>query len=230
MPTTGEPLDKVSVSKTQSGDAASNKHQIPNDCENTSNDIAMESVSESLRKQSKNGESIEIVDLRKSFGDTIAVDGLDEPTSGMDPFSRRFRWNVIRHYRQNRIIILTTHFIDEADILGDRIAIMAEGKLHCGGSSLFLKKTFGSGYQLTIEKYQAVGHSPPGRISQASNRPEGDSPNSWLYRIVPLIYPMLAHWNMRRVICGNNCTNICWHSPRYQHFTMNITTGHVGNK
>lgn len=36
---------------------------------------------------------------------------LDEPTSGMDPFSRRFTWNVIRHYRQDRCIILTTHFM-----------------------------------------------------------------------------------------------------------------------
>eukprot|EP00536_Pseudo-nitzschia_multiseries_P003231 jgi/Psemu1/284283/fgenesh1_pg.48_\ len=77
---------------------------------------------------------------------------LDEPTSGMDPFSRRFTWNVIRQYRQNRSIILTTHFMDEADILGDRIAIMAEGQLRCIGSSLFLKKTYGVGYQLTIEK------------------------------------------------------------------------------
>lgn len=77
---------------------------------------------------------------------------LDEPTSGMDPFSRRFTWNVIRQYRQNRCIILTTHFMDEADILGDRIAIMAEGQLRCLGSSLFLKKTYGVGYQLTIEK------------------------------------------------------------------------------
>jgi len=77
---------------------------------------------------------------------------LDEPTSGMDPFSRRFTWDVIRKYRQNRCIILTTHFMDEADILGDRIAIMAEGQLRCLGSSLFLKKTYGVGYQLTIEK------------------------------------------------------------------------------
>ena len=77
---------------------------------------------------------------------------LDEPTSGMDPFSRRFTWNVIRQYRQDRTIILTTHFMDEADILGDRIAIMAEGQLRCVGSSLFLKKTYGVGYQLTIEK------------------------------------------------------------------------------
>ncbi|OEU16083.1 hypothetical protein FRACYDRAFT_208005 [Fragilariopsis cylindrus CCMP1102] len=75
---------------------------------------------------------------------------LDEPTSGMDPFSRRFTWDVIRKYRQNRCIILTTHFMDEADILGDRIAIMAEGRLRCIGSSLFLKKHYGVGYQVYI--------------------------------------------------------------------------------
>jgi ATP-binding cassette, subfamily A (ABC1), member 3 len=40
---------------------------------------------------------------------------LDEPTSGMDPFSRRFTWNVIRQYRQNRCIVLTTHFMDGKD-------------------------------------------------------------------------------------------------------------------
>lgn len=72
--------------------------------------------------------------------------------SGMDPFSRRFSWNVIRQYRQDRCIVLTTHFMDEADILGDRIAIMAEGTLRCCGSPMFLKKTYGVGYQLTIEK------------------------------------------------------------------------------
>ncbi len=51
---------------------------------------------------------------------------------------------------------------DEADILGDRIAIMAEGQLRCAGSSLFLKKTFGVGYQLTIEKVKSSkGSSTP---------------------------------------------------------------------
>jgi ATP-binding cassette, subfamily A (ABC1), member 3 len=77
---------------------------------------------------------------------------LDEPTSGMDPFSRRFTWNVIREYRHNRCVILTTHFMDEADVLADRIAIMGEGRLRCVGSSLFLKKLYGVGYQLTIVK------------------------------------------------------------------------------
>lgn len=47
-------------------------------------------------------------------------------------------------------IILSTHHMDEADILGDRIAIISHGKLRCCGSSLFLKKSFGSGYYLTL--------------------------------------------------------------------------------
>eukprot|EP00928_Gymnodinium_smaydae_P017948 TRINITY_DN16841_c2_g1_i1.p1 TRINITY_DN16841_c2_g1~~TRINITY_DN16841_c2_g1_i1.p1 ORF type:complete len:2152 (-),score=460.50 TRINITY_DN16841_c2_g1_i1:58-5934(-) len=77
---------------------------------------------------------------------------LDEPTSGMDPFSRRFTWNVIRGVREGRVVVLTTHFMDEADILGDRIAIMAEGVLQCCGSSLFLKSRFGAGYRITCAR------------------------------------------------------------------------------
>jgi ATP-binding cassette subfamily A (ABC1) protein 3 len=42
--------------------------------------------------------------------------------------------------------------MDEADILGDKIGIMAEGKLVCEGSSLFLKKRFGVGYNMTVVK------------------------------------------------------------------------------
>lgn len=49
-----------------------------------------------------------------------------------------------------RTIILSTHHMDEADILGDRIAIISHGKMRCCGSSLFLKKLFGSGYYLTL--------------------------------------------------------------------------------
>ena len=77
---------------------------------------------------------------------------LDEPTSGMDPFSRRSTWNVIRQHREGRVIILVTHFMDEADLLGDRIAIMGDGRLRCCGSPLFLKRKFGVGYNITLEK------------------------------------------------------------------------------
>eukprot|EP00347_Sterkiella_histriomuscorum_P006793 403351411 len=77
---------------------------------------------------------------------------LDEPTAGMDLTARRKLWNMLKDYKQNRIIILTTHYMDEADILGDRIGIMTGGKLTCIGSSLFLKNRYGVGYNLTINK------------------------------------------------------------------------------
>ena len=77
---------------------------------------------------------------------------LDEPTSGMDPYSRRATWDLLKKRKEGRVIILTTHFMDEADALGDRIAIMAAGHLQCVGSSLFLKTRFGVGYSLVITK------------------------------------------------------------------------------
>uniref|UniRef100_A0A182M226 ABC transporter domain-containing protein n=1 Tax=Anopheles culicifacies TaxID=139723 RepID=A0A182M226_9DIPT len=77
---------------------------------------------------------------------------LDEPTSGMDPSARRALWNLLQKEKQNRTMLLSTHFMDEADVLGDRIAIMAEGKLKAVGSPFFLKKTFGVGYRLICVK------------------------------------------------------------------------------
>ena len=68
---------------------------------------------------------------------------LDEPTSGMDPSARRQTWDILQKYREGRTIILTTHIMDEADILGDRIAIMTDGVVKCCGSSLFLKRLYG---------------------------------------------------------------------------------------
>ena len=77
---------------------------------------------------------------------------LDEPTSGLDIGARRQVWNMLKKYKQDRIILLTTHNMDEADILGDRIAIMKSGRLECLGSPMFLKQRFAVGYVLTIEK------------------------------------------------------------------------------
>ncbi|EDV22374.1 uncharacterized protein TRIADDRAFT_10137, partial [Trichoplax adhaerens] len=77
---------------------------------------------------------------------------LDEPTAGVDPYARRGIWDLVLKYRKGKTILLSTHFMDEADLLGDRIAIISRGKLRCCGSSLFLKTKLGSGYYLTLVK------------------------------------------------------------------------------
>uniref|UniRef100_A0AAY4CQY1 P-type phospholipid transporter n=1 Tax=Denticeps clupeoides TaxID=299321 RepID=A0AAY4CQY1_9TELE len=75
---------------------------------------------------------------------------LDEPTSGVDPYSRRSIWDLLLKYRTGRTVILSTHHMDEADLLSDRIAIISKGQLHCCGSPLFLKNCFGVGFYLTL--------------------------------------------------------------------------------
>uniref|UniRef100_A0A8C8GWH8 P-type phospholipid transporter n=1 Tax=Oncorhynchus tshawytscha TaxID=74940 RepID=A0A8C8GWH8_ONCTS len=75
---------------------------------------------------------------------------LDEPTSGVDPYSRRSIWDLLLKYRSGRTVILSTHHMDEADLLSDRVAIISQGRLHCCGSPLFLKNCFGAGFYLTL--------------------------------------------------------------------------------
>ncbi|XP_053207089.1 LOW QUALITY PROTEIN: phospholipid-transporting ATPase ABCA3-like [Panonychus citri] len=77
---------------------------------------------------------------------------LDEPTSGLDPESRRQLWDLLLELRKDLTILLTTHFMEEADALGDRIIIMGSGKVKCSGSSMFLKKQFGAGYSVRLAK------------------------------------------------------------------------------
>lgn len=77
---------------------------------------------------------------------------LDEPTAGVDPYARRAIWDLLLKYKEGRTILLSTHHMDEADVLGDRIAIISNGQLKCCGSSLFLKSMFGDGYHLVLVK------------------------------------------------------------------------------
>uniref|UniRef100_A0A182JR56 ABC transporter domain-containing protein n=1 Tax=Anopheles christyi TaxID=43041 RepID=A0A182JR56_9DIPT len=77
---------------------------------------------------------------------------LDEPTSGLDPESRRDIWDILLKLRQNHTILLTTHFMEEADVLGDWVAIMEEGERVAFGSPLYLKQEYGKGYTLKLCK------------------------------------------------------------------------------
>lgn len=75
---------------------------------------------------------------------------MDEPTTGMDPVNRRHVWSFIEKFKKNRVIILTTHSMEEADVLGDRIGVMSKGTFKALGNSIRLKNKFGSGYRISI--------------------------------------------------------------------------------
>ena len=75
---------------------------------------------------------------------------LDEPTSGMDIISKRALWDFLKEFRNNKIIILTTHSLDEAEYLGDRIGIMTNGRYICSGTSSFLKSKYPCGFNLNL--------------------------------------------------------------------------------
>ena len=69
----------------------------------------------------------------------------------MDPISRRGIWKILESLKnEERTIILTTHYLDEAEVLSDRIGVISRGKLLTLGTPTFIKKNFGDGYHLDI--------------------------------------------------------------------------------
>jgi ABC-2 type transport system ATP-binding protein len=76
---------------------------------------------------------------------------LDEPTTGLDPQARRAVWEVIRNLKkQGRVVLLTTHYLEEAEELADRVAIMHHGKIIAHGTVDEIITKHGSGERLTV--------------------------------------------------------------------------------
>ncbi|KAI9825711.1 MAG: hypothetical protein M1826_006895 [Phylliscum demangeonii] len=87
---------------------------------------------------------------------------VDEVSSGLDPLSRRKIWDILLRERGARTIILTTHFLDEADILADHIAILSKGTLKAQGSAVELKHQLGGGYRVHV--YRDGDRNPPSEM------------------------------------------------------------------
>ncbi|KJK91928.1 hypothetical protein H633G_04253 [Metarhizium anisopliae BRIP 53284] len=85
---------------------------------------------------------------------------VDEVSSGIDPLSRRKIWDILLSERGTRTIVMTTHFLDEADLLADNIAILSKGKLRAEGSSAQLKDRFGAGYRVHVLNAKYMKHAP----------------------------------------------------------------------
>ncbi|GJP41806.1 hypothetical protein CLOM_g1449 [Closterium sp. NIES-68] len=134
--------------------------QIPKECAMLLEEVKLTNVTR-MRTSGYSG------GMKRRLSVAIALIGdpkivfLDEPTTGMDPVSRRHVWDIIERAKRGRAIVLTTHSMEEADILGDRIAIMAKGRMRCIGTSIHLKNRFGAGFVVT------VGVRRPARVTNA---------------------------------------------------------------
>jgi len=77
---------------------------------------------------------------------------LDEPTTGLDPQARRAVWEVIRKLKgEGRTVMLTTHYLEEAEELADRVAIMKHGKIVAMGTTEEIESKYGSGQKMIVK-------------------------------------------------------------------------------
>ena len=85
---------------------------------------------------------------------------LDEPTTGMDPRIRRNVWRLLNDIRNsNRTIIISTHYMEEAETLSDRVAIMDSGRIIAEGKPEDLKKTYAPKSVISVELAKSEDYS-----------------------------------------------------------------------
>ncbi|KAJ3297347.1 hypothetical protein HDU79_003962 [Rhizoclosmatium sp. JEL0117] len=111
--------------------------------------VSLEALRSRLSKRLSGGEKRRLSIAIALVGNPSVV-FLDEPTTGLDPEVRRLIWNIIQDARDNKTIILTTHSMEEAEALCQRIGIMAKGSLRCIANPLRLKELYGTGFKLNF--------------------------------------------------------------------------------
>ena len=121
--------------------------------------VGLESFRDNLVHGLSGGEKRRLSIAIAIIGDPKLV-FLDEPTTGLDPDVRRLIWDILDEISHNRTIVLTTHSMEEAEVLCHRIAIMSHGTLRCCATQLRLKELYGSGFKLSYsnkpEKYNEL--------------------------------------------------------------------------
>ena len=113
------------------------------------NKLGLEEKSNSLCSTLSGGQKRKLCIALALIGNSNII-LLDEPTSGMDPISRKTLWEFLKNYQKDKIILVTTHYLEEAEYLGDRIGIMSDGQLICCGTSSFLKSKYPCGFNINL--------------------------------------------------------------------------------
>jgi ABC-2 type transport system ATP-binding protein len=122
--------------------------------------VSLESKSTAFIEQLSGGQQQRLAVAISLVGDPEIL-FLDEPTTGLDPQSRRQLWEVIRELRdRGRTVLLTTHYMDEAERLCDRVAVIDHGKIIALGSPSELVSRLG-GDHIVEFALESSGESPP---------------------------------------------------------------------
>lgn len=122
--------------------------------------VGLSSKTKALAKTLSGGQKRKLQLGMMLTGDS-AICCVDEVSSGIDPLSRRKIWDILLAERGRRTIVMTTHFLDEADLLADQIAVLSKGKLRAEGSSVQLKDTYGAGYRVHVLNARDVAGLAP---------------------------------------------------------------------
>ena len=128
-----------------------NKMEIDLQISKYLNNLSLKDKSDALIKTLSGGMKRKLNLINALCGNSKTVI-CDEPSSGIDQNARQDLWDLLIEEKKERTILLSTHHMEEAEVLADRVAVMKEGKLVTVGSTYFLKKKFGSGYRLTCVK------------------------------------------------------------------------------
>tara|TARA_R110002003_G_scaffold141_32_gene13124 strand:- start:3539 stop:5059 length:1521 start_codon:yes stop_codon:yes gene_type:complete len=129
-------------------------------------------LSKKLKKKAKtlSGGQKRKLQMAIMFAGGSAVCCVDEVSTGLDPISRRRIWEILLAERARRTIILTTHYLDEADFLADEIAIMYKGSLRASGTSASLKHIYGDGYTIKLPYHTNVEPVISGEVHREQSR------------------------------------------------------------
>ncbi|EFP07593.1 hypothetical protein CRE_26165 [Caenorhabditis remanei] len=119
------------------------------DADNLLSQISMEDKKNVIAKNLSGGMKRKLSVCMAMIGGSRVV-LLDEPTAGMDPGARLDVQKILNKVKDERTILLTTHYMDEAEKLGDWVFVMSHGKMAASGSLPFLKKKYGDGYVMTL--------------------------------------------------------------------------------
>src|SRR5256886_3867691 len=106
--------------------------------------VALVGLEEKLDQRAKqlSGGQLRRLDLALALVGDPELIFLDEPTTGFDPAARRAAWRVIRSLRElGKTLLLTTHYLDEAEQLSDRVAVLREGRIVATGTPAELTRT-----------------------------------------------------------------------------------------